>query len=212
MRNRKSSSARVKSMRWKNDATRYGIVAQLLHWSVVVLIALQFALAQVAENLPLSPAKIGVLAQHKSIGITILILALLRLLWRCASSVPELPVTMKRAPRLAARASHILLYSLLITVPLFGWLMSSARSFPVSWFGIVTLPDLVGPDRAVYEWLHAAHGIAANALGVLALIHMAAALKHHFVDRDDVLLRMLPIRRERKATADFAATNTAAEE
>jgi len=179
-------------MQWKNDAQRYGAVAQLLHWSVVVLIVAQFVLAQIAARLPVSPAKISVLAQHKSFGITIMVLALARLLWRRVSPAPILPPTMRGIARRAAQVSHTLLYMLLVVVPVLGWLMSSARSFSVSWFGVFVLPDLIEPSRPAYELLHAAHGAAATVLGALALLHVAAALKHHFIDRDDVLRRMLP--------------------
>jgi cytochrome b561 len=72
--------------------------------------------------------------------------------------------------------------------------MSSARNFPVSWFGLVTLPDFIEPSKAAYEALHDAHEAAAKTLFVTALVHIGAALKHHFVDRDNVLRRMLPIR------------------
>lgn len=81
-------------------------------------------------------------------------------------------------------------------MPLFGWLMSSARNFPVSWFGIATLPDLIAPSEKAYEFFHEGHELLAKVLFVLALVHIAAALKHHFIDRDDVLLRMLPWNRK----------------
>jgi len=93
----------------------------------------------------------------------------------------------------AARPAHALLYTLLFAVPLAGWTMSSARGFPVSWFGFFTLPDLVPKNKALYELLVTTHGVLAWTLGVVAIIHMLAALKHHFVLKDDVLRRMLPM-------------------
>ena len=78
--------------------------------------------------------------------------------------------------------------------PLFGWMMSSARNFPVSWFGLFTFPDLIQPDKPKYEFFHEAHEVLAFTLLAIALVHAFAALKHHFVDRDDVLRRMLPSR------------------
>ena len=93
---------------------------------------------------------------------------------------------------LTARVSHFLLYALLFITPVLGWLMSSARNFSVSWWGLVTLPDFIEPNRAAYERLHDLHEFMAQTLAVIALVHIAAALKHHFVDRDDVLRRMLP--------------------
>lgn len=179
-------------MQLKNTLTRYGAVAQLFHWVIVVLIVTQFVLAKRADGL--SPvAKIGVLATHKSVGITILALAVLRLAWRLFNPVPQTPATTPRWQTRAAHVSHFLLYTLLFIQPVLGWLMSSARAFSVSYFGLFTLPDFIEPNRAAYEWLHDLHEAMATTLAVVALIHIAAALKHHFIDRDDVLRRMLPL-------------------
>jgi cytochrome b561 len=180
------------SMHLKNTLTRYGAVAQLFHWTIVALVITQFVLAKRAEGL--SPvAKIGILATHKSIGITILALALLRLAWRLLNPVPPVPAEAPRWQERAAHVSHFLLYALLFTTPVLGWLMSSARAFSVSWFGLVTLPDLIAPDKAAFKVLLEAHEISAKSLGVIAIVHAAAALKHHFLDRNDVLRRMLPV-------------------
>jgi cytochrome b561 len=181
-------------MQLKNNESRYGAVAQLFHWAVVALIVTQFVLANSAGDLPNGPAKIAVLARHKSVGITILALAILRLIWRWFNAVPRPPVSVARWQRTAGHVSHFLLYALLLTIPVVGWMMSSARNFPVSWFGIFTLPDLIGPNRDTYEFLHELHETLASVLFVIALVHIAAALKHHFLDRDNVLRRMLPVK------------------
>ncbi len=181
-------------MQIRNDQQRYGAVAQLLHWSIVVLIITQFSLAFKAGGLPLGPAKIAVLAQHKSFGMTIFALAVLRLIWRLVNPVPAMPQTTVRWQRIAAHLSHGALYALILITPLFGWMMSSARNFPVSWFGVFTFPDLVQPDQARYEFFHEMHEILALTLAGIALLHVAAALKHHFFDRDNVLRRMLPLK------------------
>jgi cytochrome b561 len=185
-------------MQWMNDESRYGAVAQLFHWIIVALIVTQFTLARQVEHLPIGVAKLAVLARHKSVGITILGLALLRLAWRAFNPVPAPPDTTPPWQRTASRISHFLLYALLIVIPLLGWAMSSARNFPVSWFGLVTLPDFVAPNRAAYEFLHDAHETCAKLLFVVALAHAVAALKHHFIDRDNVLRRMLPMRLKRQ--------------
>lgn len=179
-------------MQIRNSETRYGAIAQLLHWSIVALIITQLVLASKAEGLPLGPAKIAVLAQHKSFGMTIFGLAVLRLIWRLLNPVPSLPENTPRWQRIAANVSHGALYALIIITPVFGWMMSSARNFPVSWFGLFTFPDLVKPDKAAYETFHQVHEVLALTLAALALLHAAAGLKHHFIDRDDVLRRMLP--------------------
>ena len=179
-------------MHLKNTLNRYGAVAQLFHWAIVALIITQFVLALRAKGL--SPvAKIGILATHKSIGITILGLALLRLAWRGFNPVPPLPPGAPRWQDRAAHVSHFLLYALLFITPLLGWFMSSARAFSVSWFGLVTLPDFITPNKAAFESLHEAHEFMAYSLAVIAIVHAAAALKHHFLDRNDVLRRMLPV-------------------
>lgn len=180
-------------MQLKNDKTRYGAVAQLFHWGIVALIVTQFILANKADGLPIGPAKVATLATHKSIGMTIFGLAILRLIWRWFNPVPDLPAGTPRWQRLAAHVSHWLLYALILITPLVGWAMSSARNFPVSWFGLFTLPDFVEPSKAAYDFFLESHHVLAKALFVVALVHAAAALKHHFLDRDNVLRRMLPI-------------------
>jgi cytochrome b561 len=175
----------------RNTPHRWGAIAQLLHWTIVVLIIVQFTLAALAEDLP-PLKKLGMLARHKSVGLTILALAILRLAWRSLNPRPALPDTLKPYQRVLARWTHALMYLLLFAMPLSGWMMSSARGFPVSWFGFFQLPDLVPKNRALYEALLTTHGTLAVALGALVTLHAAAALTHHFMLKDDVLRRMLP--------------------
>lgn len=179
-------------MTLKNTTAKYGPIAQLFHWLIVALVIVQFALALRADSLPRGAALVATLSWHKSVGITIFALTVLRLAWRWVNPVPPLPPSTPRWQHMAARASHTALYALLLLMPLFGWLMSSARNFPVSWFNLITLPDLIGPSEAAYEFFHEGHELLATVLFVLALIHIGAALKHQFIDRDDLLLRMLP--------------------
>jgi cytochrome b561 len=185
-------------MALRNTATAYGSVARLLHWTIVALIIAQFVLASSAEDLPNGLEKLKLLATHKSIGMTVLMLALIRLGWRLANVVPPPPPTMPRWQVLAARTSHFLLYVLIIAQPVTGWIMSSARNFPVSYFGLFQWPDLVAPSDELHERFEEIHHFLAEALLVVAIVHAAAALYHHFVARDDVLLRMLPFGRPRE--------------
>jgi len=178
-------------MTLRNTTYRWGAVAQFLHWLIVALLILQVTLAMLADELHGMP-KLAMLARHKSVGLTIMALALLRLVWRWANPTPPLPPTLKTYERRLARITHALLYVLLFALPLSGWTMSSARGFPVSWFGFFQLPDLVPKDKALYEALVDTHTILACVLGAVVALHVAAALKHHFVLRDDVLKRMLP--------------------
>lgn len=179
----------------RNTTARWGSLAQLFHWVIVVLILVQFVLATQYNNLPLGMAKLGVIARHKSVGITIFGLALLRLAWRLLNPTPELPNTLKPYERVLARITHFALYAIILLMPLTGWIMSSARNFPVSWFGLVQLPDLVGRNRAVYDFMHTTHDILAGTLIAVAALHVLAALKHHFILKDDTLVRMLPFTR-----------------
>lgn len=177
----------------RNTPGRYGSVAQTLHWLVVALLVIQFTLGKIAENLPLGPDKLGTLARHKSVGITILTLAVLRLAWRLYDPPPPLP-SMPRWQAHAARFSHAALYALLFAMPLTGWMMSSASNYPVSWFGLVQLPDFVAPDADLKQMLRDTHGLLSNVLATLVGVHLLAALKHQFLDRDGLLFRMLPWR------------------
>lgn len=176
----------------RNTPHRWGAVAQFLHWLIVVLIIVQFTLALYADSLPVGSRKVGVLANHKSFGITILALAIIRLTWRWLNPTPPLPPTLKPYERVLARVTHALLYVLLFVQPLTGWLMSSARGFPVSWFRFFQLPDLVPKNQALYHALVATHSTLAVVLVGVVTLHVAAALKHHFVLKDDTLRRMLP--------------------
>jgi len=172
--------------------TRYGAVAQTFHWVIVALIVTQFVLANLADDLPLGARKLELLARHKSFGMTVLMLAALRLLWRLKNPPPALPSAMKPIERLVARVTHIAFYVLLFAMPLSGWLMSSAKNYSVSWFGLFTWPNLIGKSQNAFKLLQTTHHVLSDALFATAMLHILAALKHHFWDKDDVLLRMLP--------------------
>jgi cytochrome b561 len=174
------------------QATRYSAIAQIFHWVIAGLIVVQFTLAKLAEGLPLGSHKLALLARHKSFGMTVLMLAILRLLWRLTHRAPALPPGMTRFERAVARATHIAFYVLLFAMPLTGWMMSSAKNYAVSWFGLFTWPNLIGKSEAAFEFLKNTHDLLSDALFAVAVLHILAALKHHFWNRDDVLVRMLP--------------------
>lgn len=168
-----------------------------LHWLIALLIFATFPLGVYMHDLPLSPDKLQLYSYHKWIGVTVFLLAVLRLSWRLAHRPPALPGTMPNWERLAATAMHWLLYALLFIVPLSGWLMSSAKGVQTVWFGVLPLPDPVGKDKELGELLEELHeGLNFLLLGAV-LAHAGAALKHHFIDRDDVLARMLPFLRKK---------------
>jgi cytochrome b561 len=169
----------------------WGSLTRFLHWGMAVLILAELALGWTAKLWRLSPTKLDLFVWHKSIGILLLGLALLRLLWRLANPTPVLPAGMPRWEQRAARTSHATLYFLMFAMPLSGWVAHSAANIPLKLFWLVPLPDIVAPDKALAELAKGVH-LALFLLFVAVLtLHVAAALYHHFRRRDTVLARML---------------------
>jgi len=157
------------------------------------MVVLQFVLARLAENAEQTDStlrQLALLANHKSVGITILALVVIRLLWRRRAPPPPLPPTMDQWQVLASRISHWTLYGLLLLLPVSGWLMSSASAYSVSWFNLLQLPDLVAPNDALEETLERIHETLAVTLLIVAGIHVLAAVKHAVIDKDGVLSGM----------------------
>ena len=181
-------------MTWRSDATHWGSLAKAFHWIIVLLILVQGTLGLIMVDLPKKPNVIPIFTLHKSIGLTIFALALLRLCWRAFDSRPHEIATVPHWQVIGARCGHALLYVLLFAVPLSGWLFDSASSLrPLFWWGMVRMPSLTGgPDKALAETLATVHAGLFWALIVVAAGPAAFALIHHFVNRDDVLRRMLP--------------------
>lgn len=172
-----------------SPADRYSPFAIVLHWLLAIAIVGAFGLGLYMSDLPFSPSRIKLYNWHKWAGVTILALSALRMLWRLAHRPPaDLPMPVWQAR--AAHAVHGLLYLAFFAVPLTGWAMSSAKGFPVVWFGVLPLPDFVPKDHDLGELLEEVHAALAWGLAVLVLAHVAGALKHHFVDRDGLLQRM----------------------
>jgi cytochrome b561 len=186
----------------RTPSGRYTAVAQGLHWLIAGLIVTQFVLAISADDLPLGAHKLALLARHKSFGMTVLMLAALRLLWRLKNLPPELPSGMTPLERMLARSTHVAFYVLLFAMPMTGWLMSSAKNYSVSWFGLFTWPNLIGKNEAAFDLLRSTHHILGDVLFAIAVLHILAALKHHFWNKDDVLLRMLPFTKIDKAKSE----------
>lgn len=168
----------------------YTRTAKSLHWLMALLLIGLLALGFYMQDLPLSPEKLQLYAWHKWAGVSAFLLVLLRLSWRLAHTPPPLPASMPRTMQFAAHAGHLLLYGLMIVIPLSGWLMSSAKGFQTVWFGVLPIPDLIGKDKATGELLALVHK-SLNLLFVAAILgHVAASLKHHFIDKDGLLDRM----------------------
>ncbi|MBO9664694.1 cytochrome b [Dokdonella sp.] len=183
-------------MALKSDATRWGSLAKFFHWTIVLLILAQAIIGLVMVELPKRPSSIPVYSFHKSLGITILALAVLRLGWRLFDPRPREVAGMPHWQALGARLGHVLLYVLIFAVPLSGWLFDSASSLrPLYWFNLFPLPNLTGgKNEAVKEFAEGAHELLFWVLVVVAAGHAAAALIHHFHNRDETLVRMLPWR------------------
>jgi len=175
---------------------QYSRIAIALHWILAIALIAIFAVGVYMADLPFSPQRLKLYNWHKWAGVCILILSVLRLLWRLTHTPPALPGQVVNAmpgwQTAAYHATHGLLYALFFIVPLVGWAYSSAAGFSIVLFGVLPLPDFVPADKALAELIKPWHEITAFAMAGLAAMHVAAALKHHFVDRDGLLQRMLP--------------------
>lgn len=169
---------------------RYSMPAVVLHWLVALLILVAFPLGVYMHELPLSPDKLRLYSYHKWIGVSVLLLVAIRLAWRLTHTPPPLPASVAAWQRQASAVVHGVLYLLMIAIPLSGWLMSSAKGFQTVWFGVLPLPDLVGRDQALGEALAEVHEALNFTLLTLVVVHVAAALQHHFVERQPFLQRM----------------------
>ena len=176
----------------KNTSTEWGSVSKSLHWLVVALVLVMAWIGLRMGDMPNGPDKIASYAMHKSIGLTILALVVLRLLWRAYAGAPA-PVagTPPLQERIASLA-HWALYALLLAMPLSGWVLNSASGFPLQWFGLVNLPAIAGKDHDLHELAEEVHELLFWAMVVVAVAHAAAALHHHLFLRDATLTRMLP--------------------
>jgi cytochrome b561 len=170
----------------------WGALLRAFHWLIAVLIVAQGVLGLVMADMGLTPAKVRVFALHKSIGLSILALALLRIAWRLGERRPADPLATPRWQALAARATHLALYVLILALPLSGWWFNSTANAPLTWFGLVDIPSLTGGYAPA--WKPRAlllHQTLFWLLVALLVVHVGAALWHHFKQRDDVLRRMV---------------------
>jgi cytochrome b561 len=177
----------------KNANDRWGWISLGIHWLTVVMVLCLALVGLLMDELPNSPTKIQVYGLHKSFGLTVLGLTVLRLLWRLIAGVPQPVPGTPRWQVLAAGITHGALYVILLAMPLSGWLYNSASGFPLKWFGLFSLPKLSGYDPDVKQFAHAMHETLFLALAAIVTLHALAALKHHYFDRDRTLARMLPL-------------------
>ncbi|WP_050461745.1 cytochrome b [Herbaspirillum autotrophicum] len=172
---------------------RYTKTAISLHWLTALLIIAAFALGVTMVDIPgLTPTKLKYFSWHKWLGITVLGIACLRLLWRLSHPAPAYPFQMPRWQQAAAHALHLLLYFLIFAIPVSGYLYSLAAGVPVVYLGVVPLPVILAPNPELKPLLKLTHYTLNMILLGAVILHVLAALKHHFIDRDGVFKRILP--------------------
>ena len=176
----------------KNTRQAWGAVAKSLHWIVALLIIGELVLGTIVEDLKVSPQKFELFVWHKSIGVTILLLVVIRIVWRITNPTPTLPDRTPTWEKRLAHAGHGLLYLLMLAVPLTGWWVSDTSRIPFRIFWSVPTPDLLAPDRDISALAADVHGILTKLLLAVIVLHIVAALRHHLVLRDNTLTRMLP--------------------
>jgi len=172
------------------STVRYNPISVVFHWLMAAIIVATWSIAIVVSDMPLSPARITGYSWHKWLGVTVFFLVILRLVWRATHPAPQLEIKMPAWQERAMQLTHIALYLLMIVIPLVGWLMSSAKGYTVNYFGLFELPDLLSKDKALGHQLKDLHEYLADVLVALVCLHVLAALKHQFIDRDGLLSRM----------------------
>lgn len=177
----------------KNVVQRYTAPAITLHWIIAILVLVMIGLGLYMTGIPRgTPERTFYYNLHKSIGVTVAALVLIRLWWRLRNPPPPLPSSVPAWQVQGARLSHALLYLCLILMPLSGFSASQFTKYGVTYFGLFKIPPMGWENKVIYDFLQGIHGVTAVVLITLVVIHVAAALKHLLFDRDSVFLRMLP--------------------
>lgn len=179
---------------YRTETPRYTGVAIALHWIIAIAIIANIGFAMLTEDLSRAE-RVMYMGWHKALGITILVLSVSRLVWRLMNRPPRAPATSPDWQNAAAGALHWLFYILMIGIPLGGWIMvSAAETFrPFTWFGLFPVPALpIGPNEELSETVSGWHELLGTAMIPLMLLHIGAALKHQFWDKDNLLARMRP--------------------
>jgi cytochrome b561 len=172
-----------------NTNQSYGTLTIFLHWLMAILVIGMICVGLYMVSLPLSTFKFTLYGWHKAFGFLVLGLVIARLLWRLCNIIPSLSIP--QWEKRTALSVHWILYGFMFALPITGWLLTSAAGFPVSFFGLFIIPNLLAPDdqlRVLFESIH--HYLGFALIAIIAL-HTAAALKHHLIDKDDILRRML---------------------
>jgi len=176
----------------RNSTQGYGLIAQGLHWLVVIGIALQFLWAWRIDEAESIRQQFALVNQHKSIGVTVLALVLIRIVWRLFNRPPPFPDSMKPWERVAAATAHWGLYVLMLALPISGWAYSAAAGYGPEWFGLVDLPAIFPVSESLESIMHEVHEWSGRLLLALVAVHVLAVIQHAFVKKDGVWRRMWP--------------------
>ncbi len=178
-------------MHIKNSNDHYGMLSILLHWVMGALIIALLGIGLYMTDMT-GPLKMPLYRWHKQLGVVVLMLAFIRLTWRFYSRLPSDAAHLPNYQKYAAKGAHYLLYFLMFSMPLSGWLMSSAAGYPVSFFGLFTLPKLIEPDQGLQHFFAEAHELQGTLLIGLIALHVLAPIYHYVVYRDAIMKKMLP--------------------
>ncbi len=177
-------------MALRDDRTHFGTISIINHWTIAALIIIMLGLGLYMDDMSSGPQQDRIIGIHQSIGVLVLFLAAWRVLWRLIFGFPEEVAVMPRWQANAARAAHIALLVLILAMPVSGYIHASTGGYAVSLFGLFELPALP-QSKGVSEIMFEVHETLADLLMVVIVVHVAAALKHHVVDKDATLKRML---------------------
>lgn len=177
-------------MLMKNSTARFGLIAIIIHWVMAILLIALLALGLYMVGLPISLEKLKFYGWHKEYGMIALALVIIRIGWRLTNLTPQLSLPVLE--KFAARTVHWAFYGFMFAMPITGWLITSAAGLPVSLFGVVVLPNLISPNEDLLQLFEEIHKWLGYGLIVTIVLHVSAALKHHFINKDDILRRMLP--------------------
>ncbi|MBA2711558.1 MAG: cytochrome b [Tatlockia sp.] len=173
----------------KNTNNRYGIIAIALHWVIAAFMIGLTGLGIYMVSLPINLEKLKLYGWHKEYGFFLLLLVIIRLIWRLTNKTPVLSINAWEV--LAARIVHWSFYGFMLTLPITGWLLTSAAGLPASFFGFITLPNLIAPDNQLMQVFQETHKWLGYVLIGFIICHTAAALKHHYIDKDNILMRII---------------------
>lgn len=177
-------------MSWGNTAKQWGLVSRLLHGFMAIAIIFMLGLGTTMINMRLSPMKLEMFMVHKSLGILLLLLVAVRIIWRVLNPAPKPSRSISKFQRRTASFAQLLMYVLMVCIPISGWVINSAANFPLQWFGLFEIPSITGPSLETEEFAKLVHLILVSTLGAIVLIHISAALHHHFIKKNKILKRM----------------------